>query len=134
MGNQSMGNENLHSGSVNINQSVGSVIVTGKVTGDVNVGVTGNQDLQIFLQDLCREIRTMLTDMDKSYPTHTTSGKLAATAEVVERVEADPKLRARVMRALKSGAAEALAQALNHPLSSFVIAALKDWHETQANQ
>ncbi len=125
--------KNMENNSVNIGTNIGSPIVTGSVTGTVYSGVKdsfntyGNQK---SLAEAAFEIQQLLEQLEKSYPSKTTVEKLTFAAEAISRIDSDPKLRPKVISALKAGGMQALAQALNHPVVSFFIAALEDWQNS----
>jgi hypothetical protein len=50
---------------------------------------------------------------------------------LTQRIENNHTLRDRILSALKTGGVQALGQMLNHPLSSFAIAALEDWQKSK---
>ncbi len=56
---------------------------------------------------------------------------MAVAGKVLEQIEGKKNLTSRVMSALKAGGTQALAQLLNHPAASFVIAGLEDLHKTR---
>ncbi|MBW4596341.1 MAG: hypothetical protein KME46_26415 [Brasilonema angustatum HA4187-MV1] len=59
---------------------------------------------------------------------HPTLQHARAAAELAEMAEDS------VVDSLKAGGAQTLAQFLNHPAVSFVIAALDDWHNTHQDR
>ncbi|NEP27568.1 effector-associated domain EAD1-containing protein, partial [Moorena sp. SIO3I6] len=76
------------------------------------------------VSDIAAEIQQLLEELEKSYPIDTTRGKIALATEVVQQIENNPTLRARVLRV---GAVNAFEQLLSHPAASFVIGALEEW-------
>ena len=59
--------------------------------------------------------------------------KMTAASEAIKRIESNPELHQRIISALKAGSTQALAQFLNNPLASFVIAAFEDWQKTKSS-
>jgi hypothetical protein len=57
--------------------------------------------------------------------------KVAFAEEVKNQIEGNPSLSGRLLSAGKAGGIAAIEQFLNHPLSSFVMAALEDWQNTK---
>ena len=90
-----------------------------------------NPEQKQSLAEAAAEIQKLLEQLDKTYSTDTTTGKMKVAAEVVERVESNPILMNRILSALKAGSVNALEQLLNHPAASFVIGALEDWQQTK---
>lgn len=85
------------------------------------------------LTDAAAEIQKLLEQLDKSYPSNTTTGKMAIATEAIEYIDSNQTLAQRVLSALKAGGTQALAQLLNHPAASFVIGALEDWQKTKGS-
>ena len=85
------------------------------------------------LAEAAAEIQQLLDQLSQTYPTDTTTGKMAVATAAIEQIDRNPNLTARILSALKAGSIEALAQALNHPAASFVIGALEDWQKSKGN-
>jgi hypothetical protein len=85
------------------------------------------------LTEVAAEIQKVLEQLDKSYPTDTTLGKMQIAAETIKSIENNPSLKERILSVLKASSVEAFGQLLNHPAASFVIAALEDWQKTKGN-
>ncbi|MEH2222920.1 hypothetical protein [Nostoc sp.] len=83
------------------------------------------------LADAAAEIQQLLEQLDKSYPSNTTTGKMAIATKALAQIEGDKSLSERVLNALKAGGISAFEQFLNHPAASFVIGALEDWQKTK---
>ena len=111
----------------------GDVIGVAKVTGgkvDVkeihaNIDKSAKQNLA----EAAQEIQQLLDQLSQTYPSETTSEKMVLASQAVAEMEKNLTLRHKVISALKAGSVSALEQALNHPASSFVINAVKDWRE-----
>ena len=56
---------------------------------------------------------------------------MTVASTVIQEIENNSNLRQRVLSALKTGGIQALGKMLNHPASTFVIAALEDWQKSQ---
>jgi hypothetical protein len=56
---------------------------------------------------------------------------MTVVAKVVDEIEKNPTLKARVIEALKSGGKEALKEAIDHPLVNILLAALDGWQEAE---
>ncbi|NJS15895.1 MAG: hypothetical protein HC787_00435 [Nostocaceae cyanobacterium CSU_2_110] len=83
------------------------------------------------LADAAAEIQALLEQLDKTYPSNTTTGKMAIATEALARIEGDKPMSERVLSALKAGGVSAFEQLLNHPAASFVIGALEDWKNSK---
>ena len=121
---------------INIGTNLGSPVVSGNVQGNVSSELrdafnTYHQEQKQNLTEAAAEIQQLLEQLEKSYSTETTIGKMGLATEVIERIDNNPTLRARVLNALKAGSVKAFEQFLNHPAASFVIAALEDWHKNK---
>ncbi|OKH31742.1 hypothetical protein NIES2101_41310 [Calothrix sp. HK-06] len=79
------------------------------------------------LAQAAAEIQQLLTQLEQTNPTTTSAQKMAVVAQAVDQIEKNPTLKARVVGALKSGGAEALKEALDHPLVNVFIAAVEGW-------
>ena len=87
-------------------------------------------------QDLTQaaaEIQALLKQLEETYPTTNTMGKMAIASQAIQRIDNDPKLTSRILSALSAGGTSALDSLLDHPAASFVIAALEDWQQSKSN-
>ncbi|AOY82914.1 MULTISPECIES: hypothetical protein [Moorena] len=103
-----------------------SPILSGNVKGNI-YNNTYNSEQKRNLAEAASEIQQLLEQLEKSYSTQTITGKLNIATKAIEHIESNPKLSDKIVNALKAGSIQALAQLLNHPASSFVIAALEEW-------
>ena len=122
--------------SIKSGTSIGSSFVSGHVDGDViskveNSFNTYSQEQKQNLAEAAAEIQELLVQLEKSYPTDTTPGKMVVATEAIKQIDSNPKLHKRVLSALKAGGVQALGQFLNHPAASFVIGALEDWQKSK---
>ncbi|MDJ0730534.1 MAG: hypothetical protein QNJ33_11145 [Crocosphaera sp.] len=53
--------------------------------------------------------------------------KNIVVGEVVDQIERNPKLKAKVVNALKAGGTEAFKEAVNHPLANILISTIEGW-------
>jgi hypothetical protein len=108
----------------------GSSIQGGFVQGD-NSGnttiVSSNSDL---MKAAALEIQAILDSLSMQNPGQDLSVQMQIAANAIQVVEGDKPLKQRIVSALKSGGTAAISQFLNHPASSFVIAALEDWNKS----
>jgi hypothetical protein len=114
------------SGNLGIGHMSGGTIQSGaKIAGVINEAQQRN------LAEAAAEIQQLLEQLEKSYPTNTTMGKMQIATEAISQIDSNPTLAARILSALKVGGISAFEQFLNHPAASFVIGALEDWQETK---
>jgi DNA-binding MarR family transcriptional regulator len=114
------------SGTFGIGHMSGGTIESGaKVAGVINEAEEQN------LAQAAAEIQQLLEQLEQSYPTNTTAGRMQIATEALSQIESNPTLSSRILSALKAGGISAFEQLLNHPAASFVISALADWQETQ---
>ncbi|MGB7056364.1 MAG: hypothetical protein WBD58_01535, partial [Geitlerinemataceae cyanobacterium] len=83
------------------------------------------------LADAAAEIQELMARLSQMYTTDTKADKNKFTNEIVRLIDEDPSLSQRLLSASKTGAIAEIEQFFNHPLSSFVIAALEDWRNTK---
>ena len=100
----------------------GDNIAGDKVMGDkINTQINNSQDLT----QAAKDIKTLLTQLETDYDPTKPVDKAMMTAKVVESVDNNPTLKARVVNALKEGGSTALEEAIDHPVVKPVVAALK---------
>lgn len=130
--------ENLHNKGIVI--TGGKVDMSGKrieQSGNFGVGVnkgkirteklagTLNEAEQKNLADAATEIQQLLEQLSETYPTTTSREKNIVVGEVVDRIESNPTLKARVINALKTGGTEAFKEAVDHPLINILVATIE---------
>ena len=101
------------------------------VAGDKN---TVNNYNSQELKQAAVEIQFLLEQLENTYLTDTTLGKVAIAEETVKRIDSNSQLAPRVLSAIKAGGTSALDSFLDHPAASFVIAALEDWQATKQDR
>ncbi|MEA5466635.1 hypothetical protein [Leptothoe sp. PORK10 BA2] len=100
----------------------GDNIAGDKVMGDkIHSQIHNSQNLTQAAQ----EIKELLTQLETDYDPTTPVGQTMMTAKLVESVDHNPTLKARVINALKEGGSAALEAAIDHPVVKPVVAALK---------
>ena len=122
--------------SIKVGKNIGSSLNTGYVAGDVTSEIkdsfnTHNPDQKQKLAEAAAEIQQLLIQLEKSYPTDTTTGKMTVATEAIKQIDTNPQLHDRILSALKAGGVQAIAQLLNHPAASFVIGALENWQKSK---
>ncbi len=114
------------SGNFGIGQMSGGTNQSGaKIAGVINEAQQRN------IAETVAEVQQLLEQVEKSYRTDTTAGKIEVTKEAFSQIDNNPTLAARIFSALEAGFISAFEQSLNHPAASFFIHALTDWQETK---
>ena len=128
---QHKGDKNTMSSIHQNNYSKGDNFISGSgdsFAGDKNTtNIYNSQDLT----QAAAEIKALLEELEKTYPTNNTTGKMAIATEAIQRIDNDPKLTSRILSAIKAGGVSALDSLLDHPAASFVIGALEDWQQNK---
>ncbi|NEN88592.1 MAG: hypothetical protein F6K48_06535 [Okeania sp. SIO3H1] len=83
------------------------------------------------LAQAAKDIQELLAQLDETYPSDTTMDRMKIATEVITQIDNNPTKAERILSAIKSGGVAAVEQLLNHPASTFVIAALEDWQKTK---
>ncbi|WP_026732144.1 pentapeptide repeat-containing protein [Fischerella sp. PCC 9605] len=79
------------------------------------------------LTQTAAEIQQLLKEAEANTPTTTNAQKMAVVANVVDRIEQNTDLKARVVATLETGSIETLKQAINHPLAKNLMPFIEDW-------
>ena len=103
----------------------------GEIKDNAKVAGVINEAEQQNLAQAAADIQALLKQLEETYPTDTTLGKVAIANEAIQHIDNDPKLTQRILSALKAGGTSALDSLLDHPAASFVIGALEDWQQTK---
>jgi hypothetical protein len=116
---------------MNINQSNSSLGV-GVNQGEINaekLAGTINEEQKPNLAEAAAEIRQLLNQLEQSYPTNTLVEKATVADIAIQRIEANPTLKGRVIGLLKSASVEAFKEAVNHPLINILMAGIEGWQQ-----
>ena len=84
------------------------------------------------LAEAARDIQELLEQLEKTYPSETTMERMKIATEVITHIDNHPTKAQKIFNAIKAGGVAAVEQLLNHPASSFVIAALNDWQKSKS--
>jgi predicted nucleic acid-binding protein len=84
------------------------------------------------LTEAARDIQELLEQLEKTYPSETTMDRMKIATEVITHIDNHPTKAQKIFNAIKAGGVAAVEQLLNHPASSFVIAALNDWQKSKS--
>ena len=90
-----------------------------------------NESQQQNLAEAAKDIQELLEQLDETYPSDTTTGKMKIATEVITQIDNNPTKAKRILSAIKAGGVAAVEQLLNHPASSFIIGALEDWEKNK---
>ena len=104
---------------------------SGEIKDNAKVAGVINEAEQENLADAATEIQTLLEQLSKTYPTTTSREKNIVVGEVVDRIENNPTLKAKVINALKAGGTEAFKEAVNHPLVNILVATIEGWQDAE---
>jgi hypothetical protein len=108
---------------------MGNKVQIGTVQGDA---VAGNKIVNAQnLTEAAKEIQDLIEQLAQTYPTDTMPAKVGFANAIVQRIDANASLSQRILSAGKAGSIAAIGQVLNHPLASFVIAAIEDWQTSK---
>jgi hypothetical protein len=114
----------------NISHATISNFVSGSIQGSVigdNQYNSASEQKQT-LAEAAAEIQQLLEQLDQSYPTNTTTDKMIMASKAIQHIESNPKLKARILSAVKVCGISAFETLLLHyPAASFIIGALEDW-------
>ena len=81
------------------------------------------------LAEAAVEIQQLLNQLSQSNPTTTNKEKMIVVGEVIDQIETNPTLKAKVINALKAGGVEAFKEAIDHPLVNILMATIDGWTE-----
>ncbi|NEO55743.1 MAG: hypothetical protein F6K54_23335 [Okeania sp. SIO3B5] len=98
---------------------------------DSKIAHTINESQEQNLAQAAKDIQELLEQLDKTYPSDTMPGKIKIAEEVITQIDNNQTKAERIFNAIKAGGVAAFEQFLNHPASSFVIAALEDWQKSK---
>lgn len=108
---------------------MGNKVQIGTVQGDA---VAGNKIVNAQnLTEAAKEIQDLIEQLAQTHPTDTMPAKVSFANAIVQRIDANTSLSQRILSAGKAGSIAAIGQVLNHPLASFVIAAIEDWQTSK---
>ncbi|WP_242053435.1 pentapeptide repeat-containing protein [Nostoc parmelioides] len=120
----SLPNAQFGGGLVNADTVTGQQIATGNMTNN-------SPQQKQNLAAAATEIQQLLNQLSQTHPTTTTSEKMTVVAKVVDEIESNPTLKARVVGALKAGGIEAFKEMIDHPLVNILLASIDGWQEAE---
>lgn len=101
----------------------------GEIKDNAKVAGVINEAEQQNLAEAAAEIQALLEQLSKTYPTTTSREKNIVVGEVVNQIENNPTLKAKVINALKAGGIEAFKEVIDHPLVNILMATIEGWQE-----
>lgn len=118
---------NSFTSKVFIVNSMGYSINYGEISDSITDSSNQNIENVNLVKAAAVEINKLLTELDKFYPTKTTTDKMLLVVEVVKKIENNPNLTNIILNLLKVRSIRTLEQFLSHPAANFMIGALEDW-------
>ena len=103
----------------------------GEIKGSAKIARTIYESQEPNLAQAAKDIQELLEQLDETYPSDTTMNRMKIATEVITQIDNNPTKSERILSAIKSGGVAAVEQLLNHPASSFIIAALEDWQKSK---
>ncbi|HAX89251.1 MAG TPA: hypothetical protein DCY91_24085 [Cyanobacteria bacterium UBA11370] len=131
---QAMSNDKIWNGDRVEGSKIGSINSLQGSVGDIhgnNIVHNYNNTEKQSLAEAAKEIQDLIEQLSTTYNTDSMMAKVAFAEEIKNQVNGNPNLGGRILSAGKAGGVAAIGQFLNHPLASFVIAALEDWEKTK---
>ncbi|NES80744.1 MAG: hypothetical protein F6K10_04730 [Moorea sp. SIO2B7] len=90
---------------------------------------TNHEGADKNLAEAAAEIQQLMEQLSQTNPTTTSKEKMIVVSEVVDQIENNPTLKAKVINALKAGGVEAFKETLDHPLVNILMATIEGWAE-----
>ena len=103
----------------------------GEIKDSAKIARTIHESQEQNLAQAAKDIQELLAQLDETYPSDTTMDRMKIATEVITQIDNNSTKAERILSAIKSGGVAAVEQLLNHPASSFVIAALEDWQKSK---
>ncbi len=120
--NMGEGNYYEQKGNFGINHMSG-----GEIKDNVEVAGVINEAEKENLAEAAAEIQALLKQLEKTYPTNTTTEQMVVAAKAIEKIESNPTGKQKAIAAFKQGSLKAIE---THPIGAFVIGAIKGWQES----
>ncbi|NEQ38164.1 MAG: pentapeptide repeat-containing protein [Okeania sp. SIO3I5] len=123
--------QEIHGAVANKGEITGLAGSGGEVKDSAKIAGTIYESQEQNLAKAAKDIQELLEQLDQTYPSDTMPGKVKIAEEVITQIDNNQTKAERILGAIKSGGVAAFEQFLNHPASSFVIAALEDWQKSK---
>ena len=82
------------------------------------------------LAQVARDIKALLDELSEEYNPTTEKGKTKISSGAIAQIKANPQLKQRTFKAMKSAGEEALEQAIQHPVAKVVVEGVKGFLES----
>lgn len=79
------------------------------------------------LVEAAKEIQDLLSQLENSYPTETSSQNTILARKTIEKIENNPTLKERIIAAIRDGGVEALTELIDHPAVKVLKSTLEGW-------
>ncbi|MDZ8236299.1 MAG: hypothetical protein RMZ69_03830 [Nostoc sp. ChiQUE01a] len=83
------------------------------------------------LAEAAAEIQQLLKQLEKTNSINNDTERTIVAVKAAEQIKNNPKLKARVINALKSGGKEAFKEAVDNPLINILLAIIEGWQEVE---
>jgi hypothetical protein len=105
------------------NATIGGGVAAGDYSGDVTNFYAQTQTLA----ETAAEIQKLLEQLEQTYPTSSFVEKATVAEKALEQIEANPKLKSKIVGALAGAGKEALKEAVDHPVMNILMAGIEGW-------
>lgn len=85
-----------------------------QIAGTINNNYSPEQ--RQTLAEAAKEIQQLLDQLSQTYPTTTVADKSAVAAKAMEKIEKQPDVKKKVLKALKAGGVAAVMELTNNPV------------------
>jgi len=100
----------------------GDNIAGDKVMGNkIDTQINNSQNLA----QAAKDIKELLDQLDKDYDRNTLTGQAMINAKAIEAIDKNPRLKDRIVNALKEGGSSALEELVDYPAIKILVATLK---------
>ncbi|MBD2342216.1 hypothetical protein H6G64_35445 [Calothrix sp. FACHB-156] len=125
-------NRTINTGGGNYNERIQGNYVQGNyVQGNYVESNNNTSAKQQNLAQAAAEIQQLLKQLEKSYPSTTTSEQRVIAAEAIKRIESNPSLKKRVISAVKEGGLAAFEKSIDNPIGAFIVGVIKGWEKAE---
>jgi len=90
-----------------------------------------NYGYRTNLVEAAAEIQQLLKQLEKTNSINNDTERMIVAVKAAEQIKNNPKLKARVINALKSGGKEAFKEAVDNPLINILLAIIEGWQEVE---
>ena len=104
----------------------------GDIKGNAKVAGVINEAVQQDLAQAAAEIQQLLDQLSQTYPTKTTSEKMAVGLKLTEEIENNPTRWQKVINVIKAMGIEAVAEAVDNPIFNIAKAGIEAALESES--